>query len=130
MNYQERLEEIKQKSLLELALSVSCLNECLDQEGKKDLKWLYFKNKQEFVKKFKQKFENTNNEVVTNFIRIYWQPTFEDEFLFYNENGDEWKITKSCFMGIYLKESIDHNYVFFLENDDTGSHFFTFFIKH
>lgn len=71
MNYQERLEEIKQKSLLELALSVSCLNECLDQEGKKDLKWLYFKNKQEFVKKFKQKFENANNEVVTNFIRIY-----------------------------------------------------------
>ena len=54
-----------------MALSVSCLNECLDQEGKKDLKWLYFKNKQEFVKKFKQKFENANNEVVTNFIRIY-----------------------------------------------------------
>ena len=33
-------------------------------------------------------------------------------------------------MSIYLKESIDHDYVFFFENDDTGSHFFTFSIKH
>ena len=113
MNYQERSEQINQKSLLELALLVSWLNECIDEEGKKDLKWLYFKNKQEFVKKFKQKFENPNSQLVANFIKIYLQPTPEDEFLFYNENGDEWKKTKSCFIGVYLKKSINHNYGFF-----------------
>ena len=37
------------------------------------------KNRDEFVRKFRQKFANTNDGEIKNFIRIYLQPTLDYE---------------------------------------------------
>lgn len=51
------------------------------------------KNRDEFVRKFRQKFPNTNDGEIKNFIRIYLQPTLDyekndlGEFIFHDEEG-------------------------------------------
>ena len=43
--------------------------------------------------------------------------------MFCDEDGDEWPINRT-FSGIYLKELyVDHNYGWFLENNESGLHF-------
>ena len=43
--------------------------------------------------------------------------------MFYDEDGDEWPINRT-FSGIYLKELyVDHNYGWFLENNESGLQF-------
>ena len=78
---------------MELAFSMYNLHEYLSKEGKNDLKWIHSKNKEEFVKKFQEKLENANDEVVENFTRIYLQLTPEDSF-FHKKVNDEWILDK------------------------------------
>ena len=63
-------------------------------------------------------------------MRIYLKPTCDDKgkdlgsFMFLDKDGDEWPIERTSFAGIYLKESyIDHNYGWFLENNESDLHF-------
>ena len=45
-------------------------------------------------------------------------------FFFCPERGREWKITKTAFMGNYLKETnVDVNYGWLIENNESGLHF-------
>ena len=45
-------------------------------------------------------------------------------FMFYDQDGDEWPINRTCFVRIYLKELyVDHNCGQFLENNESGLHF-------
>ena len=100
------------------------------EEGKIELKWLYIKHKEEFIRKFKQKFPDAGDDEIKNFIRIYLKPAFSNEkndlrdFMFFDKDGDEWPVNRICFFGIYLKElHVDNNYGWFLENNEPGLHF-------
>ena len=88
------------------------------------------KNRDEFVRKFRQKFPNTNDGEIKNFIRIYLQPTLDykkndlGEFIFHDEEGLKWPNVRTCFVGIYLKElNIDQNYGWFFETNQSGLDF-------
>ena len=91
------------------------------------LKLLYKKHKEEFIRKFKLKFPVADDDEIKNFIRIYLKPTYGNKgkdlgsFMFHDEDGNDCRIERTCFVGIYLKEPfIDHNYRRFLQNNGSG----------
>ena len=98
---EERLNQIKEVTILENALSMYSLYEYKFEEGKVGLKWLYKRHKEEFIRKFKQKFPGAGDDKIKNFIRIYLKPTFDNEkkdlgdFMFYDQDGDEWPINRN-----------------------------------
>ena len=50
--------------------------------------------------------------------------TWVNFYFFCPERGREQKITKTAFMGNYLKETnVDVNYGWFIENNESGLHF-------
>ena len=76
---EERLNQIKELTILENALSMYSLYECKFEESKVEPKWLYKRHKEEFIRKFKQKFPGAGDDKIKNFIRIYLKPTFDNE---------------------------------------------------
>ena len=43
--------------------------------------------------------------------------------MFLDQDGDEWPINRTCFVGIYLKDLyFDHNYGWLLENNEPSLH--------
>ena len=43
--------------------------------------------------------------------------------MFLAQDGDEWPINRTCFVGIYLKDLyFDHNYGWLLENNEPSLH--------
>ena len=119
----KRLSIIKEKTVLETALSIVCLYESQLEESKIELKWLYEKNREDFIRKFKLKFLSAEDDEIENFMRIYLYPK-KKRLFFCPESGREWKITKTAFMGNYLKETyVDVNYGWLIENNESGLHF-------
>ena len=79
---QINLDEIKEMTLLENTLEMYSLYENKFEKGKIELRWLYVKNRDEFVKKIRKKFPTVNDGEKANFIRIYLQPCLD------NNNND------------------------------------------
>ena len=76
---EEHLNQIKELTILENALSMYSLYEYKFDEDKVELKWLYKRHKEEFIRQFKQKFRGAGDDVIKNFIRIYLKSTFNNE---------------------------------------------------
>ena len=76
---EEHLNQIREQTILENALSMYSLYKYKFEEGKIELKWLYIKHKEEFIRKFKQKFPDAGDDEIKNFIRIYLKPAFNNE---------------------------------------------------
>ena len=94
---QNRLNEIREKALLENASSMHGLYEYKFRKDKAGLKWLFVKNTDEFDRKFKLKFPNVDDSEIKNFIRIYLQPKLDENnydlgyLTFWDSDGDEWQ---------------------------------------
>ena len=67
----KRLSIIKEKSNPRNALLIVCLYESQLEEGKIELKWLYEKNREDFIRKFKLKFLSAEDDEIENFMGIY-----------------------------------------------------------
>ena len=71
-----------------------------------------------------RKFENADEEVFKNFVRIYLHTNrLLHDLWVCNGYGDEFLIGKVAFMGQYFKEKTDINYGFLIENNDYDIHF-------
>lgn len=70
----KRLSIIKEKSNPRNALLIVCLYESQLEEGKIELKWLYEKNREDFIRKFKLKFLSAEDDEIENFMGIYLYP--------------------------------------------------------
>ena len=117
---EECLNQIREKTLLEHALSVHTLYEYKNQEEYPQHKWLYRRNKEEFVRKFKLKFSGLDDNEIKKFRRIYLVP---GDFIMYTDRND-FRISRIIFIGNYLKELyVDYNYGWFLENTKLGLRF-------
>ena len=121
------LNKVKEKTILENAQLIVCLYESQPEEDKIELKWLYERNKEGLIRKFKLKFHSAEDDEIENFMRIYLhsQKNYLGYFLcFLPERDREWKITKTVFMENYLKETyVGVNYGWFIENNESGLHF-------
>ena len=117
---EEHLNQIREKTLSENALSLHTLCEYKNQDEYLQHKWLYRINKEEFVRKFKLKFPAADDDEIKNFTRIYLVP---GDFIM-DIDGDDFRISRIIFIGNYLKEFyVDHNYRWFLENTNLGLRF-------
>ena len=105
---QERENRIKENSLLENATNLCGYFEYTRKTGYFYLKWLYYLNGKEFLRKMYP--ANTEAEI-KNSICIYLEPMFNEQS---NDYGDFFlngvRISRVCFCGRYLKTEIDHNY--------------------
>ena len=92
--------------MLEATLGMNKLYECKKQKGKHIIKWLYIKNRNVFIRRFKEKFGN-DKTVLKNFIRIYLQGGYIN---ITNTDSDKFMISSILFCGQYLKNEQDINY--------------------
>ena len=95
----KRLSIIKEKTVLETALSIVCLYESQLEESKIELKWLYEKNREDFIRKFKLKFLSAEDDEIENFMRIYLYPKKKD-FFFVLKVAENGKLLKLLLWGI------------------------------
>ena len=104
----DNFNEIQNLSLLENALAMNNLHEYKKQKWKYTLKWLYVKNKEAFIRKFKERFDN-DKAVLKNFIRIYLKT---NKLWTIDDNRGETTISNVWFCGSYIKIEVDINYGF------------------
>ena len=103
-----------------LYLYITCTNISINKK-KIELKWIYKRNNEEFVRKFKLKFLAADDNEIKNFTRIY---LILGDFIFRNKDSNELLIARIIFIGIYLRELyVDHEYGWFPENTKLGLHF-------
>lgn len=122
-NYERTMNEIQEITLFENAIEMYSIYEYKFKKGQFAIKWLYEKNRDEFIRKFKLCYLTATDSKIKNFIQIYLQPVLDDNFHDLGDFSlnDEIRINRLCFVGNYLKDkNVYINHGWLIENGRTG----------
>ena len=99
---QETENRIKENSLLESVINVYDYFEFVKTKGHFYLNWLYYFNREEFLRKMKLRYPTATEAEIKNFIRIYLQPVFDERN---NDKGDFFYMVLES-KDVFLQEDI------------------------
>ena len=105
----EKLDDIRNQSLVEIAIDVHFYWEYKHCKKYVYHKWLYVHSRNEFIRKLKINYPSITADEIFNFIRIYlcYHSTENSDYFF--PKKQLW-IFNFSFTGLYLKKEVDPEY--------------------